>query len=446
VATMTPRGELSGLRRCLGAVALVVGLGATGAIALPASVAGASAASSAWTQLTPASSPSPRFGAAVAYDQGTGQTLLFGGLVNNPFFPTGNVNDTWAWNGSSWTWQFPAVSPPGRIFASMAYDPATGQLLLFGGFNGNDPDPEFNDTWTWNGSTWTQLNPTTSPSARYGASMAYDPSTGQMVLFGGIDNVGDSGDDTWTWNGTTWTQLNPATSPAGRYYASMAYDADSSQLVLFGGTTRSGPFSDTWTWNGSTWTQSAPAVSPPARSEASMVYDPRIGQLVLFGGQLGSSYGNDTWTWNGSTWSQQTSATTPPARKDASMVFDGGTSQLVLFGGDNASTSFFRDTWIWKGLPPTTTVARPSNGAIVTGTMVILDASATNATSVEFRLFGGVYGYSAPVLCTATLTLYGWVCSWDSTTSPNGRYVLLAEASNSISTAFSPNVNITIQN
>jgi hypothetical protein len=95
--------------------------------------------------------------------------------------------------------------------------------------------------------------------------------------------------------------------------------------------------------------------------------------------------------------------------------------------------------------PPTATVLLPSSGATVSGS-TILDASATNATSVEFRLFGGIYGYSAPVLCTATLTLYGWLCSWNSVTSPNGSYVLLAEASNSASTAFSPNVNITVKN
>ena len=60
-----------------------------------------------------------------------------------------------------------------------------------------------------------------------------------------------------------------------------------------------------------------------------------------------------------------------------------------------------------------------------------LDASASNATSVEFRLFGGVYGYNAPVICTATPTIYGWLCSWNTTTVPNGSYVLLSEAFNS---------------
>jgi hypothetical protein len=34
--------------------------------------------------------------------------------------------------------------------------------------------------------SWTRLNPATSPGGRYGASMAYDPVTGDMVLFGGV--------------------------------------------------------------------------------------------------------------------------------------------------------------------------------------------------------------------------------------------------------------------
>ena len=66
----------------------------------------------------------------------------------------------------------------------MAFDPGTGQLVLFGGTN-NEADP-VNDTWTWDGSTWTQQSPATSPSARHLASAgAYDPDAGQLVLFGG---------------------------------------------------------------------------------------------------------------------------------------------------------------------------------------------------------------------------------------------------------------------
>ncbi len=95
--------------------------------------------------------------------------------------------------------------------------------------------------------------------------------------------------------------------------------------------------------------------------------------------------------------------------------------------------------------PPTTSVLVPSNGATLSGSTT-LDASASNATSVEFRLFGGSYGYNAPVLCTATQTYYGWLCSWKSTTVANGSYVLLSEASNSGGSAYSSGVNITVNN
>ena len=95
--------------------------------------------------------------------------------------------------------------------------------------------------------------------------------------------------------------------------------------------------------------------------------------------------------------------------------------------------------------PPTTSVLIPATGATLSGTAT-LDASASNATSVEFRLFGGSYGYSAPVLCKATPTLYGWLCSWNSTTVPNGSYALLSEAFNASGGAFSPGVSITVEN
>ena len=37
--------------------------------------------------------------------------------------------------------------------------------------------------------------------------MAYDPATGDMVLFGGYSVTGVL-DDTWTWYGTTWTEVS----------------------------------------------------------------------------------------------------------------------------------------------------------------------------------------------------------------------------------------------
>ena len=140
----------------------------------------------------------------------------------------------------------PGHQPPARDYASMAYDSGTGQLVLFGGYDSSSGG-FLNDTWTWNGTTWTQQSPTTSPPARDFASMAYDSVTGQLVLFGGLGSSGEL-NDTWTWNGTTWTQQSPATSPSARDFASMAYDSVTGQLVLFGGQSSSGNLNDTWTY------------------------------------------------------------------------------------------------------------------------------------------------------------------------------------------------------
>jgi subtilase family serine protease len=95
--------------------------------------------------------------------------------------------------------------------------------------------------------------------------------------------------------------------------------------------------------------------------------------------------------------------------------------------------------------PPTTAVLVPSNGATLSGS-TYLDASASNATSVEFLLFGGTYGYSAPVVCTATATFYGWLCEWNTTTVPDGSYILVSEAFNTAGSTYSSGVSMTVDN
>ena len=77
-----------------------------------------------------APTPIPRgpisgIGFTVADDPSSGQVVLFGGV--------GNYANTWIWNGGHWTLAEPATSPPGRIDAAAAYDPLTKQVLLFGG-------------------------------------------------------------------------------------------------------------------------------------------------------------------------------------------------------------------------------------------------------------------------------------------------------------------------
>ena len=107
---------------------------------------------------------------------------------------------------------------------------------------------------------------------------------------------------------------------------------------------------------------------------------------------------------------------------------------------------FASDTGASSPAVTTTTILIPSTGTALSGTAVTLAASASNATSVEFLLFGGTYGFSAPVLCTAAPTIYGWLCSWNTTTVPDGSYVLVSEAFNSAGSTFGSGVSITINN
>jgi hypothetical protein len=65
----------------------------------------------------------------MAYDATHGQVVLFGG------FGTGYLGDTWTWDGTDWTQRTSAHAPSPREAMSMAYDAAHGQVVLFGGFN-----------------------------------------------------------------------------------------------------------------------------------------------------------------------------------------------------------------------------------------------------------------------------------------------------------------------
>ena len=126
---------------CL-AAALAAVLAAFGVPAVWQSVALASSSSVLnWTRQAPAASPTARETASVAYDAATGNVVLFGGEG----FHVRVLADTWVWDGTIWAQQHPAASPPARQGASMAYDAATGNVVLFGGYAG----ALLSDTWTW---------------------------------------------------------------------------------------------------------------------------------------------------------------------------------------------------------------------------------------------------------------------------------------------------------
>src|SRR5881628_2028 len=83
------------------------------------------------------------------------------------------------------------------------------------------------------------------PAARDNMGMADDAARGRVVLFGGYE-FGSFVADTWTWDGTAWTEQHPTHSPIGRCCMAMAYDAARRLVVLFGGGYAYGSLGDTW--------------------------------------------------------------------------------------------------------------------------------------------------------------------------------------------------------
>jgi len=276
----------------------------------------------------------------MAYDSAHGQVVLFGGVgADNAV-----LSDTWTWDGSNWTQRVPANSPPARNFHAMAYDSLHQQVVLFGGSTSSYLSL-LSDTWVWDGSNWAQKSPANSPPARFNHAMAYDAAHGQVVLFGGCcRDVTSDTQDTWVWDGSNWAQKFPANNPGPRDTHAMAYDSSHQQIVLFSGQLNvSGQnfsvYSDTWVWDGSSWTQKFPANSPPGRRYLGMASEPTHGRVLLFGGLVLGSPGDlmghpvsDTWIWDGSNWIDQSPIQRPPARFSAALAYS-VTGDIVMFGG-----------------------------------------------------------------------------------------------------------------
>jgi hypothetical protein len=211
----------------------------------------------------------------MSFDSGRGVSVLFGGLMTS----SAVSNETWEWDGAAWTLRAVA-GPSARHYHGAAYDSSRAVTVLFGGFTGAAYKA---DTWEWNGAAWTERT-VSGPSARYGHALAYDSARGVTVLFGGSTDSTQAGynDETWEWDGSSWTQ-RLVTGPSARRYHAMAYDSARGVTVLFGGLTSSGATSsETWEWNGAAW--SLNATTTTGAYNHAMAFDADRAQVVRFGG------------------------------------------------------------------------------------------------------------------------------------------------------------------
>lgn len=284
--------------------------------------------------------PSARDGAAVAYDTRRGRLVLFGG--------TTGAAQTWEFGAETgWELRAPTTSPPARDGAAMAYDRANDRIVMFGGVSGSTYR---DDTWTYDGTTWTLLT-TTTPSARTNATMVYDPSRQALIMFGGryATMLGASVwvDETWELDGSTWTNLTLTSKPSPRELVGLAWDEANSRMVLFGGRLSGTVYNDLYRLDATTWTQLTPTVSPPPLFFATLAYDPGRRRVLAFNSTSFDQEVVETWQLNDQplTWTMLDPATPPSGRKLFSLAFDVRLGRTVLFGGSNAGSVSSNETW-----------------------------------------------------------------------------------------------------
>ena len=295
--------------------------------------------SPSWMQVDSLSNPGGGAYPAYAYDPTDNITMMFGGGDGTNFQTL-----TWTFSSTGMWRRAIITAPSGRWKACMAYDTATSSFVMFGGYDGTN---SLSDTWTYASGAWTQQSPTTVPEAREGCMMAYDAATSQVVMFGGYDSgTGHYLGDTWTWNGTTWTQVT-GTGPGARMDGGMAYDTPRSDVVLFAGYNGS-YLGDTWTFNG-TWTQKAPAHSPAARRGMGMAYDSTLHEVIITGGLESTGDASDIWMYDGTgvDWQVDYGEVELAARDGLGLApAPTGTGQLVAFGGESGATTY-NDTHVY---------------------------------------------------------------------------------------------------
>lgn len=316
-----------------------------------------------WTREQTTIEPAPRHGAVMAYDAVRGETILFGGYVGRE--PTA---ETWIWDGTTWRSETHEIAPTRRSYASITYDPTAQRVILFGGITKDDSGNFrlLNDTWAWDGASWTELHPEHAPTPRNGGGMAYDEARSEVVLFGGsgrgrprecirvvgfcfiTTSPGSAGDlgDTWMFDGTDWVQRSPGHEPPARSDMAMTYDPARQRITVFAGVSSGGSFNDTWTWDGTEWTEHEVAEPPERRFSPAAATDRLTGEVVIFGGHRTTFLGADTWGWDGGEW-RLLDLPTPRPRFEAVMEPDPIGRGVLLFGGD--ADSRLSDTWIFDG-------------------------------------------------------------------------------------------------
>jgi hypothetical protein len=234
-------------------------------------------ASPSLAPVTTAPPPTPQpiaDGFSVADDPATGQVVVFGGS-------SGLGADTWVWTGLTWEFEEPSTQPPPLGFASLAYDPESRLVMLAGGgpYNAGGID----GTWGWDGRTWHELDASIRQPPVAGGTMAWDPALQQMLLVTATSTTNTASSQTWLWNVNRWIPKG-APAPFQADALQMGYDESANTLIALSCCTITDA-TQTWRWDGSVWHPLITAVFPSSPAFVGAGWD-SITQSFLMCGHL----------------------------------------------------------------------------------------------------------------------------------------------------------------
>ena len=312
-----------------------------------------------YRNVMPAAQPSGRFNAAMV-DLTDGRLLLFGGRD-----ATGTwLADTWVYavETNTWTELMPSTPPSARDAAAMAYvDGDT--VILFGGNSGFGGTTPTDDTWAFDtvSEEWSPLTPMGTPGVRFQHQMVYVGSD-TIVMHGGRTSPGAELATTWAYDvaANTWTDLMPVMAGPARSAFAMDYDGTGT-ITLFGGFESFAPFDQTWSYDvaGNTWTLGVPTTTPGARAVLQGAYYDS-GEFIVHSGKLDSccidpTQGTFSYDSTSGDWSDLAPPSEFSARFNYAMAQIAGTNKAIFFGGLTQNTGVgtaLQETWEFVGAVP----------------------------------------------------------------------------------------------
>ncbi|MCI4319175.1 MAG: PKD domain-containing protein [Thermoplasmata archaeon] len=268
------------------------------------------------------------------WDAADGYVLTYGGDNNAGT----TYNQTWSYVAGNWS-EITTVGSPGPLDGpAMAYDPAIGQVVMYGGLSSYSPVTAPTATFFYSGGTWTNRTISPNPGPLVSAMMTYDPDLGGVVLFGGAVSFSAYSNSLWLFKNDSWTKIAATNPPPGRVLSDITYDPNLRELVLYGGYpgfSSSTTLNDTWTFQGSSWTHVlTPTSAIPSLGGPMLDYDADLGHVVLAAGSKNGTLQNGTWEFDGSSWLRLVTTGSCDFHLNAVGVWDPLDHEFVLGGGD----------------------------------------------------------------------------------------------------------------